>query len=85
MFYVSVYVHSTLMSENKPTNKQNTWLINTSVMNGRFMVSISSIDTNVNLYSIIKYCSVTMYLRGNLYDLIHILNYYSNLKKHNKQ
>ena len=85
MFYVSVYVHSTLMSENKPTNKQNTWLINTSVMNGRFMVSISSIDTNVNLYSIIKYCSVTMYLRGNLYDLIHKLNYYSNLKKHNKQ
>lgn len=26
-----------------------------------------------------------MYLRGNLYDLINILNYYSNLKKHNKQ
>ena len=26
-----------------------------------------------------------MYLRGNLYDLIHKLNYYSNLKKHNKQ
>ena len=26
-----------------------------------------------------------MYLRGNLYDLIHILNYYSNLKKLNKQ
>ena len=55
------------------------------VMNVRFMVSISSIDTNGNLYSIIKYCSVTIYLRGNLYDLIHILNYYSNLKKHNKQ
>ena len=82
MFYVSVYVHSTLMSENKPTNKQNTWLINTSVMNGRFMVSI---DTNVNLYSIIKYCSVTMYLRGNLYDLIHKLNYYSNLKQYHKK
>ena len=55
------------------------------VMNGRFMVSISSIDTNGNLYSIIKYCSVTMYLRGNIYDLIHIFNYYSNLKKHNKE
>ena len=49
MLYVSVYVHSTLISQNKPTNKQNTWLINTFVMNGRFMVSISSIYTNVNL------------------------------------
>ena len=53
----------------------------TFAMNGHFMVSILSTDTNVNLYSTIKYCSVTMYLRGNLYDLIHILNYYSNLKK----
>ena len=55
------------------------------VMNVRFMVSISSIDTNGNLYSIIKYCSVTMYLRGNLYDLIHKLNYYSNLKQYHKK
>ena len=85
MLFVSVSVHLTLISENKPTNKQNTWLISTFVMNGHFMVSISSIDTNVNLYNIIKDRSVTMCLRGNLYHLIHILNYYSNLKKHKKQ
>lgn len=70
---------------NQPTNKTPDWSV---PLNGHewSFYGIDLIDRHKCQF--IQHNKVLLgnhVLRGNLYDLINILNYYSNLKKHNKQ